>query len=202
MAFSPWFLENVKEFGISPENLAKARTAWAAAVAGLKDVPPLPDMGDGVVTEVPDKSSWTPAEKKKGPVKKAPPVQEAKPIKTHSKYKVVASLAQSNVLEAINQPVAVEAPLIVPPPQVEKPKKIYKKKVAVTAPPIAILSEEKPVDVDNVETIEVIARELNGTNYYLDTRKSKVYNPKNGLCVGLWDSVREIIVPHVDSDVE
>ena len=210
---SPWFLERVKEFGISPENLAKGRAAWAAAVAGLKDVPPLPDMGDAVVTEVPTTSSWTPAEKKKkrAPAKKkelvAEHVEEVKPVKTHGKIKVVAKLAQSSVLEAINQPVTTEAPLVVaPPPSLQAPVK-RKKKVATAAAPlppaIAILSEEKPVDVENVETIEVIARELNGTNYYLDTRKNKVYNPKNGSYVGRWDSVTEKLITTIpDSDHE
>lgn len=218
MAFSPWFLERVKEFGISPENLAKARAAWAAAVAGLKDVPPLPDMGDAVVTEVPNTSSWTPVgneKKKRAPAKKkvaaesAPVVQEAKSVKKPSKIKLVKALAQTSVLEAINQSVDEEAPLVVAPPQVEvKVKRAYKKKVVTSTalpppPPIAILSEEKPVDVDNLETIEVIARELNGTNYYLDTRKNKVYNPKNGSYVGRWDSVTEKLITSIpDSDHE
>lgn len=217
MAFSPWFLERVKEFGISPENLAKARAAWAAAVAGLKDIPPLPDMGDGVVTPVPDKSSWTPAgneKKKRAPAKKkvaaepAPAVQEAKPVKKPSKIKMVKALAQTSVLDAMKVQEPAEVPLVVAPPPQAPVKRAYKKKVATaSAPPlpdpIAILSEEKPVDVDNVETIEVIARELNGTNYYLDTRKNKVYNPKNGSYVGRWDSVTEKLITTIpDSDHE
>jgi hypothetical protein len=44
IAFSPWFLEMVKEHGISPENLQKAKDAWIVATVGLNDVPPLPDM--------------------------------------------------------------------------------------------------------------------------------------------------------------
>lgn len=199
---SPWFLEMHKQFGTSPENLAKGRDAWAVAAAGLKDIPPLPDMGDGVVTEVPDKSAWTPV---KGQKKKAPVVKEAKTDKK-SKIKIVATLAQTSVLEAINQPVVTETPLVVAPPsQVEvKAKRIYKKKVAaIAAPlPVAILSEEKPAELD-VETIEVVAKELNGTNYYLDTRKSKVYNPKNGSYVGRWDSVTETLITTIaDSDHE
>lgn len=210
MAFSPWFLERVKEFGLSPENLAKARAAWAAAVAGLKDIPPLPDMGDAVVTEVPDKSSWTPAEKKKkAPAKKKAvaevtpaPVEEAKSIKKAGKIKIVAKLAQTSVLEAINQPppLVAEAPLLVappPPPTEVKTKRAYKKKVATAAAPppdpIAILSEEKPVDVDDVETIEVTVKHINGTDYYYDSRshKNKLYNPKTGKYVGRWDSVKD-----------
>jgi hypothetical protein len=218
MAFSPWFLERVKEFGISPENLAKARVAWASAVAGLKDIPPLPDMGDGVVTEVPDNSSWTPGgneKKKRAPAKKkvaaepAATVQEAKPVKKPSKIKMVKALAQTSVLDAMKVQEPAEASLVVAPPPQAPVKRAYKKKVATaSAPPpqpIAILSEEKPVDVDNVETIEVISRDLlmNGTNYYLDTRKNKVYNPKNGSYVGRWDSVTEKLITTIpDSDHE
>lgn len=214
----PWFLERVKEFGISPENLAKGRAAWAAAVAGLKDIPPLSDMGDAVVTEAPNTSSWTPTEnekKKKGPAKKkgvvtAPEAQEAKPNKKPTKIKLVANVAQTSVLDAMKVQEPAEVPLVIAPPLPQpevKVKRAYKKKVATAAAPlppaIAILSEEKPVDVENVETIEVIARELNGTNYYLDTRKNKVYNPKNGSYVGRWDSVTEKLITTIpDSDHE
>jgi hypothetical protein len=220
MAFSPWFMDMFKKHGMTPENLNKLRAAWAVAVAGLKDVPPLPDMGDGVVREVLDKSSWTPGgkEKKKAPAKKTSaeqkgvaPTEEDKSKKV-AKVKTAPNIAESKVFKNLSQPSSDDAePHIVvsasPQPEVKK-RKYTKKKVDSSAtsapppPPIAILSEEKPLDVDNVETIEVIARELNGTNYYLDTRKSKVYNPKNGLCVGLWDDKRNIIVPHDDSDVE
>jgi hypothetical protein len=58
--------------------------------------------------------------------------------------------------------------------------------------------------VDNVEIIDVIVKHINGTDYYYDSRnhKNKLYNPKNGLCVGLWDDKNNVIVPHDDSDVE
>jgi hypothetical protein len=188
------WLKDAATYGISQEALEKGIAAHNDAVKGLNGVPPLPDMSAMVKKEVTE-----PPPKKEKKAKKG--VEVAAP----EEVKLVKELAQTSVLEAINQPVTVEAPLVVPPPQVEVKKRTYKKKVATTTSlpqPVAILSEEKPVDVDNVETIEVVAKELNGTNYYLDTRKSKVYNPKNGLCVGLWDSVREIIVPHDDSDVE
>ena len=59
------------------------------------------------------------------------------------------------------------------------------------------------MDVEDVETIDVISRELNGTNYYLDTRKNKVYNPKNGSYVGRWDSgIQKLITTIPDSDAE
>ena len=221
MAFSPWFLERVKKFGISPENLAKARTAWSVAVAGLKDVPPLPDMGDGVITAVPEKSSWAPGEKKKkAPAKPrakketvvvpAPVVQEPKPAKKKPSKITIKDKppTQTDVLDFEPQLSTVDPPLVVaPPPQLEvNVKTVRKKKTVAAAPPpqpIAILSEEKPVDVEDVETIDVISRELNGTNYYLDTRKNKVYNPKNGSYVGRWDSVTQKLITTIpDSDAE
>jgi hypothetical protein len=222
MAFSPWFLERVKEFGISPENLAKARTAWSIAVAGLKDVPPLPDMGDGVVTAVPEKSSWTPEKKKKAPAKPRakkeetvvvppPVVQEPKPVKKPSKIKLMNKPAtQTDVLGFEPQLSTVDAPLVVaPPPQLEV-KTVRKKKTvaAVAAPPpqpIAILSEEKPVDVEDVETIDVILKHIDGTDYYYDSRnhKNKLYNPKTGKYVGRLESVTgKIITTIPDSDAE
>ena len=211
IAFGPWFLERVKEFGISPENLAKARAAWAAAVAGLKDIPPLPDMGDGVVTQVPDKSSWTPAgneKKKRGPAKKkvaaepAPAVQEAKPVKKSKKLKTLDKPpTQTDVLEFEHHVPAAEPLLVVAPPvKVEvKPKPKKKMSTAAAPPPpqpIAILSEEKPVDVDNVETIEVTIKHIDGKDYYYDSRshKNTLYNPKNGEEIGQYDSVLDKII--------
>jgi len=221
MAFSPWFLEGVKEFGISPENLVKARDAWAVAVAGLKDVPLLPDMGDGVVRAVPEKSSWTPEKKKKAPAKPRvkkeetvvvppPVVQEPKPAKKKpSKITIKDKPAtQTDVLAFEPQLSTVDPPLVVAPPHLEvKVKRAYKRKTAVVSaaiiPPVAIPSEEKPIDVEDVETIDVISRELNGTNYYLDTRKNKVYNPKNGSYVGRWDSgIQKLVTTIPDSDAE
>jgi hypothetical protein len=77
----------------------------------------------------------------------------------------------------------------------EKPKKRLQKKVAATTIiPIAMLVNEKPVEADTLEEIPVVVRELNGTQYYLDTAKSKVYHMKTGKYVGRWDSARELLV--------
>ena len=225
MAFGPWFLERVKEFGISPENLTKARAAWSVAMAGLKDVPPLPDMGDGVITAVPEKSSWTPEKKKKAPAKPRakkeetvvvppPVVQEPKPAKKKPSKITIKDKppTQTDVLGFEPQLSTVDPPLVVaPPPQPEvKVKRVYKKKtVAAVAPPqpqpIAILSEEKPVDVEDVETIDVILKHIDGTDYYYDSRnhKNKLYNPKTGKYVGRLESdTGKIITTIPDSDAE
>ena len=205
------WLKDAAAYGISQEGLEKGITAHNDAVKGLNGVPPLPDMSAMVKKEVteppPKKEKKTKA--KKGDVA-SEAVEEVKPVKTHGRIKVVAKLAQTNVLDAMKVQEPAEVPLVVAPPLPQpevKVKRAYKKKVATAAAPlppaIAILSEEKPVEVDNVETIEVIARELNGTNYYLDTRKNKVYNPKNGSYVGRWDSVTEKLITTIpDSDHE
>ena len=177
-------------------------------------------MGDGVIRAVPEKSSWAPGEKKKkAPAKprakketvvvQAPVVQEPKPAKKKPSKITIKDKppTQTDVLGFEPQLSTVDPPLVVaPPPQLEvKVKRAYKRKTVAAAatPPIAILSEEKPVDVEDVETIDVISRELNGTNYYLDTRKNKVYNPKNGSYVGRWDSVTQKLITTIpDSDAE
>ena len=206
----PGFLANAKEYGISQENLRLGIGAHDVAVAGLNGVPPLPDMSamvkEGITPVIVKKTKVSKA--KKGEVSEPvpAPIQESKPVNTHSKIKIVKTLAQTSVLEAINSHIqTVEPPLVVVPPPA-KEKTVRKKKTVAAAPPpppIAILSEEKPVEVEDVETIDVISRELNGTNYYLDTRKNKVYNPKNGSYVGRWDSVTQKLVTTIpDSDAE
>ena len=199
------WLKDAAAYGLSQEGLEKGIAAHNDAVKGLNGVPPLPDMSAMVKKEVTD-----PPPKKTRPKKDVVAVPAPAPVVKPSKIRIVKPREQSNVLEAISQPAAeTEAPLVVPPPQPEvKPKRAYKKKVAsaASAPepdPVALLSEEKPVDVEDVETIDVISRELNGTNYYLDTRKNKVYNPKNGSYVGRWDSVTEKLITTIpDSDHE
>jgi hypothetical protein len=68
---------------------------------------------------------------------------------------------------------------------------------------VALISDETPIEVEKVETIEVVAKQINGLDYYLDTRKNKVYNPKNGSYIGRWDSVRNLLITTIeDSDQE
>ena len=165
IAFSPWFLEQVTEHGISDENLQKAREAWRLAVFGLNEVPPIPDMVKG-----------EPASKKGK--KKAEPVVTAE--------------------TAVTVPAVTAEPVAVVKPKVKK----RQPKAVIATEPIAIISEEKPVEVE-VELINVVIRELNGTKYYVDTSKSKVYDVKNGSYVGRWDSVTErLVTTRPDSDAE
>lgn len=211
------WLKDAAAYGISQEGLEKGIAAHNDAVKGLNGVPPLPDMSAMVKKEVtdppPKKEKKTKAKKEETVVVPPPVVQEPKPAKKKpSKSKLLDKPAtQTDVLGFEPQLSTVDPPLVVaPPPQLEvKVKRAYKRKTvaaAAAAPPpqpIAILSEEKPVDVEDVETIDVISRELNGTNYYLDTRKNKVYNPKNGSYVGRWDSVTQKLITTIpDSDAE
>ena len=178
IAFSPWFLEQVTEHGISDENLQKAREAWKLAVFGLNEVPPIPDMVKA------DPAS------KKGK-KKTEPVVTVQPV-----------TAEPVTVQPVTvQPVTVQPVTVQPVINVKQPKKRQPKAVIATEP-IAIISEEKPVEVD-VELINVVVRELNGTKYYVDTSKSKVYDIKNGSYVGRWDSVTErLVTTRPDSDAE
>jgi hypothetical protein len=170
IAFSPWFLEQVTEYGISDENLQKAREAWRLAVFGLNEVPPIPDMVKG-----------EPASKK-GKKKAVEPVVTA---------------------PATTEPVTTAPAVTAEPVAVVKPKvKKRQPKAVIATEPIAIIIEEKPVEVE-VELINVVIRELNGTKYYVDTSKSKVYDVKNGSYVGRWDSVTErLVTTRPDSDAE
>ena len=197
------WLKDAAAYGISQEGLERGIAAHDDAVKGLNGVPPLPDMSAMVKKEVTEpKPKKTRA--KKGAVEAAPvaPAQEAKPV---------ANLAPMDVRAALSQPDVAEAPLVVapPPPQSEEKPKRKKKTTTTVAPPlpdpIAILSEEKPVDVDNVETIEVTVKHINGTDYYYDSRshKNKLYNPKTGKYVGRWDAANEKLITTIgDSDHE
>jgi hypothetical protein len=183
MAFSPYFLENIKRYGISTENLQKARDAWIRAVAGLNEIPPLPDMGDKVET---------------APKKKVAKAKVVKNLKSAAALPHVVTVPVVTV-PVVTVPVVSQPDVIVPPPA--HVKKYYKKKVAMVTP-VAILSNEKPVEVE-VETINVVVRELNGTRYYVDTSKSKVYDVKNGSYIGRWDTVTEKLITSLpDSDAE
>ena len=175
MAFSPYFIENVKRYGISGENLQKARDAWTRATAGLNEIPPLPDMGDKV---------------------------ETAPKKKVTKAKVVKALKSDVAPQAAVEAPVIKAPVIKAPVVAPVPIRKYHKKTALTVTPVAILSTEKPVEVE-VVTINVVIRELNGTRYYVDTSKSKVYDVKNGSYIGRWDTVTEKLITSLpDSDAE
>jgi hypothetical protein len=88
-------------------------------------------------------------------------------------------------------------------PRVVKPKQVS----SVAVAPQAILSEDTPLEVEDV--IEVVVRpfEHAGNLYYMDGKKSKLYDrQKDGGCKGIymgrWDSTLEKIVKDEDSDRE
>lgn len=201
MAFSPWFFEMVKQHSISPENLQKATEAWTRATAGLNGVPPLPDIG-----EMPPK---TPAKEKKTKATKSAdkPVAAAEPIVASAEPVIAAPDTEKKPkgrkpksAAIATEPTVVSADTDVP--ATEKAPKVKKRQPkTVAATPVAILSQEKPEELEVVH-INVMKKELNGTWYYVDTSKSKVYDVKNGSYVGIWDTVTEKFVSRPDSDVE
>jgi hypothetical protein len=191
------WLKDAAAYGISQEGLEKGIAAHNDAVKGLNGVPPLPDMSAMVKKEVTN----PPPKKEKKTKAKKDAVEEDKT------KKAVSNIAESKVFQDLSQPSSdVPAPPLVvsaPPANVEVKKRAYKKKVSTAAAPppplpdpIAILSEEKPVDVDNVETIEVTIKYIDGKDYYYDSRshKNTLYNPKNGEEIGQYDSVLDKII--------
>jgi hypothetical protein len=205
---SEW-LKDAAAYGISQEGLEKGIAAHNDAVKGLNGVPPLPDMSAMVKKEVTD----PPPKKTKAKKAVVEPVsveQEAKLDKKPKNIKLVASLTPMDVRKALNQPDVAEVPLVVAPPPPAKEKTVRKKKtVAAPSPdpivPIAILSEEKPVDVEDVETIDVIVKFVEGKDWYYDSRnhKRKLYDPKTGKYVGRYESETNTINRSItDSDAE
>ena len=167
IAFSPWFMEKVKEHGISPENLQKAKDAWVVATVGLNDVPPLPDMGDTA---------------------KEKPKEKPKKIKG---IKVIDAKPEA-------EPKPKSKPEVKP-----EPKKKRQQKVVSSVKPIAVVSSEKPEEVNEVVEVPVIKKEIGDSTYYLDTAKNKVYDMKTCKYIGDYDSARGIIIKdRPDSDIE
>ena len=212
------WLKDAAAYGISQEGLEKGIAAHNDAVKGLNGVPPLPDMSAMVKKEVtdppPKKEKKTKAQKKETVVVPAPVVQEPKPAKKKPSKITIKDKppTQTDVLDFEPQLSTVDPPLVVaPPPQLEvKVKRAYKRKTvaAAAAPPpqpIAILSEEKPVDVEDVETIDVIVKFVEGKDWYYDSRnhKRKLYDPKTGKYVGRYEEKTDTINRGItDSDAE
>ncbi len=132
------------------------------------------------------------------------------------------SIPQTQGQEVKVEEVKVEAPVVKKKPRVVKPKeekenkekqprKPRAKKEEVVPPvnftPQAILSEEKPLEVEDVIEVQVKPFEHAGNMYYMDGKKSKLYDrQKDGGCKGIymgrWDSVLEKIIKDDDSDRE
>ena len=85
----------------------------------------------------------------------------------------------------------------------QEPKKKRQQKTVAPVNPIAVVSNEKPEEVNEVVEVHVIKKEIDGSIYYVDTSKSKVYDVKTCKYVGIWDSAREkLITDRPDSDTE
>lgn len=181
LAFSPWFYEKAKQYSLTEESMKKAKRLFEVAtqnVAVAETPKPLEEVA-------PPKTEAVVEKKKPGRKKKETPVE--KPIEKASE----------------------------PPVLVEKKKPVLKKKAPKTAAveeklpePVAFISNEKPIEPEDVEYIQVKPFQHDGTLYYLDSRKQKLYDrQKDGSCKGIykgrWDSVAEKIVTTIpDSDAE
>lgn len=177
-AFSPWFVEWAKKKPLPPESMARAKKAIERAQEGIENPPPLPPV-ETVEPKDPVLTAVAvaPVEKKKPRVVKKSSVVEEKP----KEEKEVKPRKPRISKKTVSPPVAVEVQ--------------------------AVLSEEAPLEVEDVIEVEVKPFEHAGNLYYMDGKKSKLYDrQKDGGCKGIymgrWDSALEKIVKDDDSDRE
>lgn len=176
-----WFESKVTVWGKgTEEDMARAKKAQLEARAGI-----LPVSAPVVVPE---------------PVKEAP-----------KRRRVVKKSEATSTPAPVPVPETVVAPS---PQQVEAPKrKIRKPKVVTTAPAATTVKvqavESSQPTLTNIEvvTIRVRPHEHNGTQYFLDSNKLKLYsrqsNGKPGAYVGRWNPSEETVHKDVpDSDTE
>jgi len=85
----------------------------------------------------------------------------------------------------------------------EEPKKIkVRVKKAEVTQPVAVVQEE-PIEPEEVHVVQVFKKELNGKQYYYDSKKKKVYEPSTFKYIGRWDAAKESIITSIpDSDAE
>ncbi len=179
-AFSPWFVEWAKKKPLPPESMARAKKAIERAREGIQNPPPLPSVPILDIKE----TAVTPAP--------APPA-----VLEKKKPRVVK---KSSAVEEKSKETKETKP--------RKPR-ISKKTVATTVAPVvqAVLSEESPLEVEDVIEVEVKPFEHAGNLYYMDGKKSKLYDrQKDGGCKGIymgrWDRELEKIIKDDDSDRE
>ena len=179
LAFSPWFYEKAKQYSLSEESMKKAKRLFEVATQNVS------------VAETPKPLEDV-----------APPKTEAVVEKKKPGRKKKEELPVEKPIEKVSEP-----------PVVQKKKIVLKKKAPKTVEektpePIAFVSNEKPIEPEDVEYIQVKPFQHDGTLYYLDSRKQKLYDrQKDGSCRGIykgrWDSVVEKIVTTIpDSDAE
>lgn len=179
IAFSPWFVEWAKKKPLPPESMVRAKKAIERAHDGISNPPALPE----VVT------TPSTAERK-----------EEIPV------------TQETVVKKKPRVVKPKEPIIQQEQKKEaKPRKPRVKKTTEASPAAvevqAVLVDETPLEADDVLEVVVKPFEHNGSTYYIDSKKSKLYDrQKDGGCKGIymgrWDSAVERIVKDEDSDRE
>jgi hypothetical protein len=104
-------------------------------------------------------------------------------------------------------PAAATSAAVRPPAKPVKKTPVPRKKAAAAPAPSSdtpvarISTESEPTPVEDVVTATVKKTELAGRAVYLEAQKGKVYDLKFHY-LGRWDSKKEKIVAHPDSDAE
>ncbi len=178
-AFSPWFVEWAKKKPLPPESMARAKKAIERAREGIENPPALP-----TVTTV----------ELKDPIVTSVPVA--------SVNSAVVEKKKPRVVKK-EKPASEEKEVKPRKPRISK-KTVVSPVAAVVQ---AVLSEEPPLEVEDVIEVEVKPFEHAGNLYYMDGKKSKLYDrQKDGGCKGIymgrWDNTLERIVKDDDSDRE
>jgi hypothetical protein len=194
---------------LSEATMGRVKKAVAEAYQGEAQPPPAP---------LPDGKGARQGRKKKevvaapsvaavAPTPASPTVMEAL---AEAAAKVPAPAMAPAPVAAVPTPVPAVATSTANTPAAKPVKKTpaaaKKKTVAAPAPssdaPVARIStESEPTPVEDVVTATVKKTELAGRSVYLEAQKGKVYDLKFHY-LGRWDSKKEKIVAHPDSDAE
>lgn len=179
LAFSPWFYEKAKQFSLSEESMKKAKRLLEDATKAVATTDVPPVLNEAPKNEM--ISTNTNEKKKPGRKKKEAVVVDAEVKKgeeTKEKKKRAPKIVSSK--EEKLEPIV----------------------------PKAVIADEPAIEAVDVEYVQVKPFQHEGTLYYLDSKKSKLYDrQKDGSCKGVykgrWDSVAEKIVTTLpDSDAE
>lgn len=182
LAFSPWFYEKAKQYSLSEESMKKAKRLLEDATGSTANVvPPVSSVNDTPKNEMVNMN----ASEKKKPGRKKKDAVVADAVVKEEKVDIKKKRAPKLVSSKEKKVEEVEA---------VKPK--------------AVIADEPVIEAVDVEYVHVKAFQHEGTLYYLESKKSKLYDrQKDGSCKGVykgrWDSVAEKIVTTLpDSDAE
>jgi hypothetical protein len=197
-----WYRLKVEEGAtLSEATMGKVKKAVADAYEGEAQPPPAPMPGGKGAKKGGGGRKKKEAVPSSAPAPSSPTVMEA-----------LAVAAAKPAEPATNTVVPVAAVATAPSkpaqPTVKKTvtrkpatKKAANTPVEVSAPVARISPETQPTPVEDIVTATVKKTELGGRSVYLEAQKGKVYDLKFHY-LGRWDSKKEKIVAHPDSDAE